>query len=181
MYDPFGLYPNDSEERANGRLQAMEQANMDTMTKTTLDPLRLYSRTKTNVDISDALPFLPRPEILDRTMTGDIGFDPFNVIFAKFKWFIIFIRSLVVAAVSNFKIISKPIQSPQSSWNSWLTDSGWPLVHSREKRFFAINSKTSKNSEVSLNLTTIINKANNSGRYSSVIYKHHSMCRYSLF
>jgi hypothetical protein len=78
VYDPFGLYPNDSEERVNGRLQALEQANMETTTKTTLDPLRLYSRTKTNVDMSDALPFLPRPEILDRTMAGDVGFDPFN-------------------------------------------------------------------------------------------------------
>ena len=40
----------------------------------------------------------------------------------------------------------------------------WPLVHSREKRVVVINSKTSKNSEVSLNnLTTIIKKANNSG------------------
>jgi len=28
VYDSFGLYPNDSEERANGRLQALEQENM---------------------------------------------------------------------------------------------------------------------------------------------------------
>lgn len=31
-----------------------------------------------NKEMSKALPFLPRPKLLDGTMAGDVGFDPFN-------------------------------------------------------------------------------------------------------
>lgn len=32
-----------------------------------------------NKEMSKALPFLPRPKLLDGTMAGDVGFDPFNL------------------------------------------------------------------------------------------------------
>jgi len=79
VWDPFGLYPTDSEERANGRMQALEASNIDA-TKLILDPLRIYAggEADDDIDMSDSLPFLPRPAVLDRTMAGDVGFDPFN-------------------------------------------------------------------------------------------------------
>lgn len=47
-----------------------------------LDPLGLYAATGSAsyeaVEMSDSLPFLPRPALLDRSMAGDVGFDPFN-------------------------------------------------------------------------------------------------------
>merc|ERR1711957_868793 len=67
------------EERTNGRLQALEPSNIQAQ-KPILDPLRIYSGMETNdsIDLSDSLPFLPRPAHLDGTMAGDVGFDPFN-------------------------------------------------------------------------------------------------------
>lgn len=81
VYDPFRLYPDDCDERIQGRLQELEPNNIQTK-KPTLDPFRLYSNSQgidTNVDMSDSLPFLPRPLLLDRTMPGDVGFDPFHL------------------------------------------------------------------------------------------------------
>jgi Chlorophyll A-B binding protein len=81
VYDPFRLYPDDCDERIQGRLQVLEPNNIQTK-KPILDPFRLYSNSQsidTNVDMSDSLPFLPRPLLLDRTMPGDVGFDPFNL------------------------------------------------------------------------------------------------------
>jgi len=49
--------------------------------KEILDPLRLYndqSEVSGHVDTSPSLPFLPRPALLDGTLPGDRGFDPFN-------------------------------------------------------------------------------------------------------
>jgi len=79
VWDPLGLYPTESEERTNGRLQALEPSNIQAQ-KPILDPLRIYSGMETNdsIDLSDSLPFLPRPAHLDGTMAGDVGFDPFN-------------------------------------------------------------------------------------------------------
>ena len=82
VWDPFGLYPTGSKELENGRMQALEPSNIDSIeaTKPILDPLRIYSNSEANdkVEMSDSLPFLPRPALLDRTMAGDVGFDPFN-------------------------------------------------------------------------------------------------------
>jgi len=82
VYDPFGLYPTDSEELENGRMQALEPSNIDSIeaTKPILDPLSIYSTNEANdkVVMSESLPFLPRPALLDQTMAGDVGFDPFN-------------------------------------------------------------------------------------------------------
>merc|ERR1712008_305978 len=78
VWDPLGLYPTDSEERTNGRLQALEPSNYEA-TKPILDPLNLYGvETDDSIDMSDSLPFVPRPVLLDGTMAGDVGFDPFN-------------------------------------------------------------------------------------------------------
>lgn len=82
VYDPLRLYSDTSEERANGRLQAMEDDKIETQ-GLVLDPLNIYSSEEANnidtdVDMSDSIPFLPRPALLDRTMAGDVGFDPFN-------------------------------------------------------------------------------------------------------
>jgi len=78
VWDPLGLYPTDSEERVNGRLQALEPSNIQAR-KPILDPLKLYRiETDDGIDMSDSLPFSPRPVLLDGTMAGDVGFDPFN-------------------------------------------------------------------------------------------------------
>jgi hypothetical protein len=50
-------------------------------TKEIFDPLRLYSdqsEVSGKVETSAALPFLPRPTLLDGSLPGDRGFDPFN-------------------------------------------------------------------------------------------------------
>lgn len=86
VYDPFGLYPANSEERINGRLRALEPSTIMT-TAIVLDPLGLYTdaavatqqQQQQEVDMSDSLPFLPRPILLDRTLAGDVGFDPFQL------------------------------------------------------------------------------------------------------
>jgi len=52
--------------------------NEDTK-KQVFDPLRLYKdQTTSAMMMSASLPFLPRPALLDGTLPGDRGFDPFN-------------------------------------------------------------------------------------------------------
>lgn len=81
LYDPLRLYPETSEERKNNLIKPMEESN-DVTPKVIMDPLRIYpNQIKTDegiMDNSDSLPFLPRPPLLDRSMPGDVGFDPFN-------------------------------------------------------------------------------------------------------
>ena len=78
LFDPFGLYPKNSPEREEGRLQPLESSiNSDTTVK---DPLGIYSD-KIEIDnkpMSASVPFLKRPPMLDGTIPGDRGFDPFN-------------------------------------------------------------------------------------------------------
>jgi Chlorophyll A-B binding protein len=79
IYDPFNLYGRDSEERTSGRIRQLEP--IVSVKKPVLDPLKLYSDTSQideDVDMSDSLPFVPRPITLTRAMAGDVGFDPFN-------------------------------------------------------------------------------------------------------
>jgi hypothetical protein len=80
IFDPLGLYPQDSPERAAGLIEPLEssavQGNRDV-----LDPLRLYqdqSLVSSGVAMSASLPFLRRPALLNGTLPGDRGFDPFN-------------------------------------------------------------------------------------------------------
>ena len=78
VYDPLGLYPGNAPERTEGTLQPLESITDDS--KTIKDPLGLY-RDKSVVDdapMSASLPFLKRPIMLDGSLPGDRGFDPFN-------------------------------------------------------------------------------------------------------
>lgn len=80
IFDPLGLYSANSPERLNGLIKPLESSLL-TETKEILDPLRLYndqSEVSDQVETSPALPFLPRPALLDGTLPGDRGFDPFN-------------------------------------------------------------------------------------------------------
>jgi len=79
LRDPFGLYPKDAPERTDGLLQALE-TQFDPTENTVKDPLDLYND-KSEVDtklMSVSLPFLKQPPMLDGTLPGDRGFDPFN-------------------------------------------------------------------------------------------------------
>lgn len=83
IYDPMGLYGEDSEERRLGLIQSLESSDSSTLEKdqTIIDPLSLYkdaTQLTENADMSASLPFLKRPALLDGSLPGDRGFDPFN-------------------------------------------------------------------------------------------------------
>ena len=82
IFDPLGLYPDNSPERSAGLIEPLESSTVsDDNNKRVWDPLSLYSdRTQVSslVEMSPSLPFLPRPGHLDGTLPGDRGFDPFN-------------------------------------------------------------------------------------------------------
>jgi hypothetical protein len=80
IFDPLGLYPRDSPERASGLIEPLESSTVQE-NRDVLDPLRLYqdqSMVASGVTMSASLPFLRRPALLDGTLPGDRGFDPFN-------------------------------------------------------------------------------------------------------
>mmetsp|Transcript_21508 Transcript_21508/g.39480 ORF Transcript_21508/g.39480 Transcript_21508/m.39480 type:complete len:326 (+) Transcript_21508:292-1269(+) len=77
VQDPLGLYPSYSQELIDGIVKASKSS----YNKDVVDPLRLYqdtSQVSSEVQMSASLPFLPRPALLDGTLPGDRGFDPFN-------------------------------------------------------------------------------------------------------
>lgn len=79
IFDPLGLYPENSKERRLGLIQSLEPSFEKD--ETVVDPLSLYqdeSELTNGVEMSAALPFLKRPELLDASLPGDRGFDPFN-------------------------------------------------------------------------------------------------------
>jgi len=79
IFDPLGLYPEKSQERRLGLIQSLEPSFEKD--DTVVDPLSLYqdkSELTTGVEMSASLPFLKRPELLDGSLPGDRGFDPFN-------------------------------------------------------------------------------------------------------
>lgn len=78
LFDPLGLYPQDSPEREDGRLQPLEPA-LDAE-NTVKDPLNMYSDASAvdKMEMSTSVPFLKRPPMLDGTLPGDRSFDPFN-------------------------------------------------------------------------------------------------------
>jgi hypothetical protein len=92
IYDPMGLYPKNSFERQNGWIQPLESSSTaSTMDEqkdyTVIDPLSIYPRTTDQtteiiMDMKDwmspSLPFAKRPSLLDGSLPGDRGFDPFN-------------------------------------------------------------------------------------------------------
>ena len=79
IFDPLGLYSANSPERLNGLIKPLESSILSE-TKEILDPMRLYSDQSevSGKETSAALPFLPRPALLDGSLPGDRGFDPFN-------------------------------------------------------------------------------------------------------
>jgi len=79
VYDPLGLYPKDSPESRSGLIQSLESSLEKDMT--VIDPLSIYqdkSELTKDIVMSASLPFLKRPELLDGSLPGDRGFDPFN-------------------------------------------------------------------------------------------------------
>jgi hypothetical protein len=80
LSDPLGLYPEDSPERLAGLIMPIETFSM-AQDKTVIDPLSIYqdkSEITGGVNLSASLPFLKRPAMLDGSLPGDRGFDPFN-------------------------------------------------------------------------------------------------------
>lgn len=81
-FDPFGLYPKNAPERKKGLIQPLEK-QVSTPQGPVKDPLKLYKTSNEDIDTSAAmsasLPFLKRPEMLDGSLPGDRGFDPFNL------------------------------------------------------------------------------------------------------
>lgn len=81
IFDPLGLYPENSPERVAGLIEPLESSAGLNNAKEVLDPLRLYrdqSLVSNGVEMSASLPFVARPALLDGTLPGDRGFDPFN-------------------------------------------------------------------------------------------------------
>lgn len=79
VFDPLGLYPENAVERVEGMIQPLESSTGDD--KSITDPLNIYKDKSTidnSVQMSTSLPFLKRPAMLDGTLPGDRGFDPFN-------------------------------------------------------------------------------------------------------
>ena len=84
IYDPLRIYPSDSEERKSGQIKASEPDLK--VTKAVVDPMNIYSSGESidaDAVMSEALPFLTRPLVLDGSMVGDAGFDPLG--FAQTK------------------------------------------------------------------------------------------------
>merc|ERR1712032_1349015 len=79
IFDPLGLYPEDSPECINGYISPLESTV--TQSKEIFDPLRLYADQSqvSQIETSQSLPFLPRPALLDGTLPGDRGFDPLSL------------------------------------------------------------------------------------------------------
>ena len=81
LYDPLGLYTTMSPERLAGRIRPLEPRLV--VKKPIIDPMKLYptkdsSIIDKDVIMSEALPFQPKPSVLDGTLAGDAGFDPFG-------------------------------------------------------------------------------------------------------
>jgi hypothetical protein len=80
IFDPLGLYPKDSPEHVAGLIKPLESSAFQD-DRDVLDPLRLYwdpLLVSLVIVMSASLPFLRCPALLDSTLPGDRGFDPFN-------------------------------------------------------------------------------------------------------
>jgi Chlorophyll A-B binding protein len=129
LYDPLGLYTASSMERQAGAVKAVEPPFE--AIKPVLDPMNLYKpeqrdeirggvATHTDVRImSEALPFLQRPAVLDGSLAGDVGFDPFG--FSKTPTDLAFYRQ---AELKHARI-------------AMLAAAGWPLSELWDKQLAA--------------------------------------------
>lgn len=124
LYDPLGLYPSSAEEWQKGQIRAMEPRIK--AIKPILDPLNMYQasgqadQVDYDVLMSEALPFLPRPAVLDGELVGDYGFDPLG--FAKSKDDLAFMRQ---AELKHSRI-------------AMLAAAGWPLSELFDKKFASL-------------------------------------------
>lgn len=123
LFDPLGLYPKNSPERKEGRLEPLE--SVAEPEATVKDPLGIYSAAgeSSAVDsrpMSASVPFLERPPLLDGTLPGDRGFDPFN--FAKDKDALQWYRN---AEVKHARL-------------AMLAAVGWPLSELFDKKLAGI-------------------------------------------
>ncbi|KAL7516930.1 hypothetical protein ACHAWX_001900 [Stephanocyclus meneghinianus] len=81
IFDPLGLYPENSPEQMAGLILPLESDIGRLNGKEVMDPLHLYLdqlQLSTGVEMLPSLPFVTRPALLDGTLPGDRGFDPFN-------------------------------------------------------------------------------------------------------
>lgn len=81
IFDPLGLYPENSEERKSGRIRPLEYGESVPI-KPVIDPMNLYPNkddVNAEAEMSRALPFVNRPYYLDGSMAGDAGFDPLGL------------------------------------------------------------------------------------------------------
>jgi len=126
LYDPLGLYPNDSVERLNGQIYSLEPDV--TTIKPVIDPLNLYPKDTTSMVLDDpvmseALPFIPRPLHLTGELAGDVGFDPLGF-------------------ASNDKDEMKLYQMRQAEVKhgrlAMLAAAGWPLSELFDKQIASI-------------------------------------------
>ena len=124
LFDPLGLYPASSVERQEGRIRAV--APTLNVIKPVLDPMNLYEpeQRATEVDqgviMSEGLPFLPRPAVLDGELAGDFGFDPLGLATSKDR--LAFMRQ---AELKHSRI-------------AMLAAAGWPLSELFDKKFAAL-------------------------------------------
>jgi len=125
LYDPLGLYSASSEEQQEGRIAAAEPSMK--VIKPVLDPMNLYQPEQVvaeevdqGVIMSEALPFMTRPAVLDGELAGDFGFDPLG--FAKNKDSLAFMRQ---AELKHSRI-------------AMLAAAGWPLSELFDKQFSSL-------------------------------------------
>ena len=83
IYNLMDLYGEDSEDRRLGLIQSLESSDSSTleMDQAIIDPLLLYkdaTQLSENADMSASLPFLKRPALLDSSLPGDRGINPFD-------------------------------------------------------------------------------------------------------
>ncbi|CAB9499409.1 chloroplastic [Seminavis robusta] len=123
LYDPLGLYPESSTEYQEGKIKTLESAGQ--VNKPVVDPLNLYaSQAPEQVDrdvvMSEALPFLEKPSLLNGELVGDAGFDPLG--FAKSKEGLLSLRK---AELKHARI-------------AMLAAAGWPLLELLDKKLAAL-------------------------------------------
>jgi hypothetical protein len=79
IFDPLGIYPENSLERMAGLIKPLETSMARNSNNDIVD--RLYSDqsiVSPDAEMSASLPFVARPALLDGTLPGDRGFNPFN-------------------------------------------------------------------------------------------------------
>lgn len=117
IYDPLSLYADDSPEREMGNVVASEP-DINVLSAVT-DPLNIYPKGETvDVDaiMSESLPFMTRPIVLNGELAGDAGFDPLGFASTTEK-----LMTLREAEVKHSRL-------------AMLAAAGWPLSELFDKQ-----------------------------------------------